>query len=211
MAAATSWSVRVLSPCCGPRALYDFTFSAASSLRSPALPRLFCSSDAAQPKRQPFYPPPLFSVAPMMDYTDNHFRTLARLLTRHAWLYTEMVVADTIVHQEKNLDRFLEFPEMQHPIVLQVGGSNVATLAKATRLANGYGYDEINLNCGCPSDKVAGHGCFGARLMLDPKLVGHAMAAIAENCDVPVSVKCRIGVDDAESYDELCKYYQLFM
>ncbi|KAI5059048.1 hypothetical protein GOP47_0025367 [Adiantum capillus-veneris] len=95
---------------------------------------------------------------------------------------------------------------MQHPIVLQVGGSDVPTLAKATRLANAYGYDEINLNCGCPSDKVAGHGCFGARLMLDPKLVGHAMAAIAENCDVPVSVKCRIGVDDAESYDELCTF-----
>ncbi|KAH6555100.1 hypothetical protein KP509_1Z281600 [Ceratopteris richardii] len=145
----------------------------------------------------------------MMDYTDNNFRTLARLLSRHSWLYTEMIVADTIVHQENNLDRFLEFPEMQHPIVLQIGGSDVATLAKATHLANAYGYDEINLNCGCPSDKVAGHGCFGARLMLDPKLVGDAMAAIAENCDVPVSVKCRIGVDDAESYDELCTFVDI--
>lgn len=142
----------------------------------------------------------------MMDYTDNHFRALARLLTRHAWLYTEMVVADTIVHQEKNLDRFLEFPKLQHPIVLQIGGSDVSTLARATRLASVYGYDEINLNCGCPSDRVAAHGCFGARLMLDPKLVGHAMAAIAENCSVPVSVKCRIGVDNADSYSELCTF-----
>lgn len=141
-----------------------------------------------------------------MDYTDNHFRTLARLLTRHAWLYTEMVVAETIVYQEKNLDRFLEFSELQHPIVLQIGGSDVSMLAKATRLASTYGYDEINLNCGCPSERVAGHGCFGARLMLDPELVGHAMAAIAQNCNVPVSVKCRIGVDDAESYHELCTF-----
>lgn len=203
--AATLWSAKALCPgCCRPHSLYHFTSSAPASLGLHSPPRFFCSSGGDQ--RHPSYSPPLFSVAPMMDYTDNHFRTLARLLTRHAWLYTEMVVADTIVHQERNLDRFLEFPEMQHPIVLQVGGSDVATLARATRLAHAYGYDEINLNCGCPSDKVAGHGCFGARLMLDPKLVGHAMAAIAENCDVPVSVKCRIGVDDAESYDELCTF-----
>jgi len=80
-----------------------------------------------------------------------------------------MVVAETIVHQKDNLDRFLAFPEDQHPIVLQIGGSNLGNLAKATKLANAYSYDEINLNCGCPSGKVAGHGCFGARLMLDPE------------------------------------------
>eukprot|EP00250_Pteridium_aquilinum_P014040 c21740_g1_i1 orf=72-1394(+) len=208
--AATVWSGKALCPaCCRPRALLlgghlVSSSSPSSFLRAPSPLRPLCSSAGGQ--QQAPYPPPLFSVAPMMDYTDNHFRTFARLLTRHTWLYTEMVVADTIVHQEKNLDRFLDFPEMQHPIVLQLGGSDVSTLAKATRLANAYGYDEINLNCGCPSDKVAGHGCFGARLMLDPKLVGHAMAAIAENCSVPVSVKCRIGVDDAESYDELCTF-----
>ncbi|KAG2656224.1 tRNA-dihydrouridine(20/20a) synthase-like isoform X2 [Panicum virgatum] len=150
--------------------------------------------------------PPLFSVAPMMDWTDNHYRTLARLISRHAWLYTEMVVAETIVHQKDNLDRFLAFPEDQHPIVLQIGGSNLENLAKATKLANAYSYDEINLNCGCPSGKVAGHGCFGARLMLDPEFVGDAMSAIAANCDVPVSVKCRIGVDDHDSYEELCEF-----
>ncbi|KAL6660442.1 hypothetical protein ACP70R_001988 [Stipagrostis hirtigluma subsp. patula] len=148
--------------------------------------------------------PPLFSVAPMMDWTDNHYRTLARLISRHAWLYTEMVVAETIVHQKDNLDRFLAFPEEQHPIVLQIGGSNLDNLAKATELANAYRYDEINLNCGCPSGKVAGHGYFGARLMFDPE--GDAMSAIAANSDVPVSVKCRIGVDDRDSYEELCEF-----
>ncbi|KAK3145157.1 hypothetical protein QOZ80_4AG0324130 [Eleusine coracana subsp. coracana] len=152
------------------------------------------------------YLPPLFSVAPMMDWTDNHYRTLARLISRHAWLYTEMVVAETIVHQKDNLDRFLAFPEEQHPIVLQIGGSNLENLAKATELANTYSYDEINLNCGCPSGKVAGHGCFGARLMFDPEFVGNAMSAIAANCDVPVSIKCRIGVDDRDSYEELCEF-----
>ncbi|XP_042391019.1 tRNA-dihydrouridine(20/20a) synthase-like isoform X4 [Zingiber officinale] len=150
--------------------------------------------------------PQLFSVAPMMDWTDNHYRTLARLISIHAWLYTEMVVAETIVHQKDNLDRFLAFSPIQHPIVLQIGGSNLKNLAKATELANAYSYDEINLNCGCPSGKVAGHGCFGARLMYDPKFVGDAMSAIASNCDVPVSVKCRIGVDDRDSYNELCDF-----
>ncbi|KAL5708172.1 hypothetical protein ACHQM5_018996 [Ranunculus cassubicifolius] len=152
------------------------------------------------------YFPPWFSVAPMMDWTDNHYRTLARYISKHAWLYTEMVVAETIVHQQDNLDRFLAFSPEQHPIVLQIGGSNLDSLAKAAELANGYGYDGINLNCGCPSEKVAGHGCFGVRLMLDPKFVGEAMSAIAANCDVPVTVKCRIGLDDHDSYDELCEF-----
>ncbi|EOA26104.1 hypothetical protein CARUB_v10019526mg, partial [Capsella rubella] len=100
-------------------------------------------------------------------------------------------------------DRFLAFSPQQHPIVLQLGGSNVENLAKAAKLSDAYGYDEINLNCGCPSPKVAGHGCFGVSLMLKPKLVGEAMSAIAANTSVPVTVKCRIGVDDHDSYDEL--------
>ncbi|KAF5184181.1 tRNA-dihydrouridine(20/20a) synthase [Thalictrum thalictroides] len=152
------------------------------------------------------YHPPWFSVAPMMEFTDNHYRTLARIISKHSWLYTEMVVAETIVHQQHNLDRFLAFPSEQHPIVLQLGGSNLDNLSKAAELANNYGYDEINLNCGCPSGKVAGHGCFGVRLMLDPKFVGEAMSAIAAKCDVPVSVKCRIGLDDHDSYNELCEF-----
>ncbi|XVF73627.1 hypothetical protein PTKIN_Ptkin12aG0217200 [Pterospermum kingtungense] len=152
------------------------------------------------------YPPPLFSVAPMMDCTNNHYRTLARLISKHAWLYTEMVAAETIVNQKANLDRYLAFSPEQHPIVLQIGGSHLENLAGATELANAYHYDEINFNCGCPSSKVAGHGCFGARLMLDPKFVGEAMSVIAANTDVPVSVKCRIGVDDHDSYNELCDF-----
>ncbi|XP_023521321.1 uncharacterized protein LOC111789688 isoform X1 [Cucurbita pepo subsp. pepo] len=152
------------------------------------------------------YSPPWFSVAPMMDCTDNHYRTLARLISKHAWLYSEMLAAETIVYQKDNLDRFLAFSPDQHPIVLQIGGNNLNNIAKAVELANPYGYDEINLNCGCPSPKVAGHGCFGARLMLDPKFVGEAMSVIAANTDAPVSVKCRIGVDDHDSYNELCDF-----
>ncbi|KAB5520491.1 hypothetical protein DKX38_024810 [Salix brachista] len=152
------------------------------------------------------YRPPLFSVAPMMDWTDNHYRTVARIISKHAWLYTEMLAAETIVHQQGDLDRFLAFSPEQHPIVLQIGGNNLDSIAKATQLANSYGYDEINLNCGCPSPKVAGHGCFGVRLMLDPKFVGEAMSVIAANTDVPVSVKCRIGLDDHDSYNELCDF-----
>lgn len=113
------------------------------------------------------YLPPWFSVAPMMEWTNNHFRTLARLISKHAWLYTEMIAAETIIYQSGDLDRFLAFTPEQHPIVLQIGGSNLENLAKATQLARPYGYDEINFNCGCPSPKVAGRGCFGASLMLD--------------------------------------------
>ncbi|KAL8500816.1 hypothetical protein ACS0TY_020411 [Phlomoides rotata] len=152
------------------------------------------------------YPPPWFSIAPMMDFTDNHYRTLARLISKHAWLYTEMIAAETIVFQKGNLDRFLAFGPEQHPIVLQIGGSDLDNIAKATQLANPYGYDEINFNCGCPSPKVAGKGCFGARLMLDPKFVADAMSVISANTNVPVSVKCRIGVDNHDSYNELCDF-----
>ncbi|KAL3622519.1 hypothetical protein CASFOL_033930 [Castilleja foliolosa] len=160
------------------------------------------------------YPPPWFSVAPMMEFTDNHYRTLARLISKHAWLYTEMIAADTIVYQKGDLDKFLAFGPEQHPIVLQIGGNDLNNIAKATQLANPYGYDEINFKfvsldtCGCPSPKVAGKGCFGVRLMLDPKgkFVAEAMSVISANTDVPVSVKCRIGVDDHDSYNELCDF-----
>ncbi|CAL0326186.1 unnamed protein product [Lupinus luteus] len=153
-----------------------------------------------------YYLPPWFSVAPMMDWTDHHYRTLARLISKHAWLYTEMLAAETIVYQKGNLDRFLAYTPDQHPIVLQIGGSNLENLAKATELADAYCYDEINFNCGCPSPRVAGRGCFGARLMLDPKFVAEAVSVIAANTSAPVSVKCRIGVDDHDSYNELCDF-----
>ncbi|CAH9127153.1 unnamed protein product [Cuscuta epithymum] len=152
------------------------------------------------------YLPPWFSVAPMMEWTDSHYRTMARLISKHAWLYTEMLAAETIIYQKGNLDRFLAYGHEQHPVVLQIGGNDLGNLAKATELATPYGYDEINFNCGCPSPRVAGHGCFGARLMLDPKFVAEAMSVIASHTNVPVSVKCRIGVDDHDSYHELCDF-----
>lgn len=188
------------------RSLRNIKFG--SSIRSR---KLFAHNQKCQFGRQPEmvatqYLPPSFSVAPMMDWTDNHYRTLARLISKHAWLYTEMLAAETIVYQKGNLDRFLAFGPDQHPIVLQVGGNNLDNLAKAIELANPYGYDEINFNCGCPSPKVAGHGCFGVRLMLDPKFVAEAMSVIAAKTDAPVSVKCRIGVDDHDSYNELCDF-----
>ncbi|CAK9178104.1 unnamed protein product [Ilex paraguariensis] len=115
--------------------------------------------------------------------------------------------SDFILFYWFDQDRFLGYTPEQHPIVLQIGGSNLDNLAKAIQLSNAYGYDEINFNCGCPSPKVAGRGCFGARLMLDPKFVAEAMSVIAANTDVPVSVKCRIGVDNRDSYNELCEFF----
>uniref|UniRef100_A0A7N0ZTS8 tRNA-dihydrouridine synthase n=1 Tax=Kalanchoe fedtschenkoi TaxID=63787 RepID=A0A7N0ZTS8_KALFE len=152
------------------------------------------------------YHPPWFSIAPMMELTNNHYRTIARLISKHAWLYTEMLAAETIVYQKDNLDRFLAFPSDQHPIVLQIGGNHLENLATAAKLARSYGYDEINFNCGCPSPKVAGEACFSVSLMLDPEFVAKAMSVIAANSDVPVSVKCRIGVDNHDSYNELCNF-----
>ncbi|KAG2489249.1 hypothetical protein HYH03_012269 [Edaphochlamys debaryana] len=121
----------------------------------------------------------LLSVAPMMDWTDVHFRQLARLLSKRTVLWTEMVVDKTVLHAH-NLDKHLWFPPEQRPLVLQLGGSDPTTLAAAAARAVSYGYDEINLNCGCPSDRVAGAGCFGAALMMQPGLVGECLAAVAE-------------------------------
>ncbi|KAL6781646.1 hypothetical protein ACKKBF_B08885 [Auxenochlorella protothecoides x Auxenochlorella symbiontica] len=153
----------------------------------------------------PPLPPQLLSVAPMMDWTDLHYRQLARMISRHTWLYTEMVVDKTLIHNPDH-DRFLWFPPEQHPIVCQLGGSDPDELAAAARIVAGYGYDEINLNVGCPSDRVAGAGCFGAALMLRPELVARCCAAIAAAVDIPVTVKCRLGVDNNDSYEELVRF-----
>ncbi|EFJ43435.1 hypothetical protein VOLCADRAFT_43118, partial [Volvox carteri f. nagariensis] len=123
--------------------------------------------------------PTLTRALSRMDWTDMHFRQLARLLSRRTWLWTEMVVDKTILHTQ-NLDKFLWFPPEQRPLVLQLGGSDPATLAAAAARAVEYGYDEINLNCGCPSDRVASAGCFGAALMMRPHLVARCTAAMAE-------------------------------
>ena len=135
------------------------------------------------------------SVAPMMDWTDRHCRYFHRLMTHRAMLYTEMVTAAAIVHGQ--VARLLDYSEAEHPVALQLGGSDPAELARAVKIARGWGYDEINLNVGCPSDRVQS-GCFGAVLMERPALVAACVAAMLDVSDVPVTVKCRIGVDDQD-------------
>ena len=129
-----------------------------------------------------------FSVAPMMDWTDRRCRAFHRLLTRHARLYTEMVTADAVVFGPR--ERLIGFDQAEHPVALQLGGSAPARLAEAARIGAEFGYDEINLNCGCPSDRVQS-GRFGACLMREPTLVADCIAAMAGAVDVPVTVKCR--------------------
>ena len=154
-------------------------------------------------------PPQRLSVAPMMDYTDVHFRQLVRLMSRNTWLYTEMVVDKTLIFNPDH-DRFLWFPPEQRPVSCQLGGSDPESLAKAATIVASYGYDEINLNSGCPSDRVAGAGCFGAAMMLQPALVADCCAAMADAVPhVPITVKCRIGVDDVDSYDSLHEFIRV--
>ena len=143
------------------------------------------------------------SVAPMMDWTDRHCRMFHRAFSRRAWLYTEMVTAAAIIHGPN--DRLLAYSGGEHPAVLQLGGSDPAELARAVRIAAPYGYDEVNLNVGCPSDRVQS-GCFGAVLMLQPALVASCVAAMQEASAVPVTVKCRIGVDDQNPADALPEF-----
>lgn len=145
------------------------------------------------------------SVAPMMDWTDRHCRVFHRHMTRRAMLYTEMVTAPAVVHGDRA--RLLGFDAAEHPVALQLGGSDPAELAAAVRAARPYGYDEVNLNCGCPSDRVQS-GCFGAVLMERPALVAECVAAMMAEADVPITVKCRIGVDDQEPSEVLPRFVE---
>jgi tRNA-dihydrouridine synthase A len=137
------------------------------------------------------------SVAPMMDWTDRHCRAFHRVLAPHARLYTEMVHAQAVRLGDR--ERLLGFDPTEHPVALQLGGSDPATLAEAARIGEGFGYDEVNLNVGCPSDRVQA-GRFGACLMKEPTLVADAVAAMAAAVSIPVTVKCRLGVDEIEDY-----------
>ena len=142
------------------------------------------------------------SVAPMMDWTDTHCRVFHRLLAPHARLYTEMVHANAVIHGDR--ERLLALDPVEHPVALQLGGSDPALLAEAAAIGAAHGFDEVHLNCGCPSDRVQA-GRFGACLMREPALVADAVAAMIEACagagrDVPVTVKCRLGVDDDHDY-----------
>jgi tRNA-dihydrouridine synthase A len=147
----------------------------------------------------------MLSVAPMMDWTDRHCRVFHRVLSRRALLYTEMVTAAAVIHGPR--DRLLGFDPVEHPLALQLGGSDPAELAQAVRLAAPYGYDEINLNCGCPSDRVQS-GCFGAVLMKSPDLVAEILRAMIAESPVEVTVKCRIGVDDQDPAEALPRFLQ---
>ena len=140
------------------------------------------------------------AVAPMMDWTDRHCRYFMRLLNPSAWLYTEMVTAAAIVHGDAA--RFLQYNDEEHPIALQLGGSEPDWMAQATATASTYGYDEININVGCPSDRVQS-GQFGACLMAKPDVVGDCFRAMQRETDIPITVKTRIGIDDHDSYDFL--------
>ena len=142
----------------------------------------------------------IFAVAPMMDWTDRHCRVLHRCLSARARLYTEMVTADAILHGDR--ERLIGFSAIEHPVALQLGGSEPGKLAAAAKIGADFGYDEINLNVGCPSDRVQS-GCFGAALMREPERVADCVAAMRTAVSIPVTVKCRIGVDDQDPRNAL--------
>ncbi len=143
------------------------------------------------------------SVAPMMDCTDRHDRYFLRLIAPHVLLYTEMVTTGALLHGD--YQRFLAFDTLEHPVALQLGGSEPSQLAACARMGEDFGYDEINLNVGCPSDRVKA-GRFGACLMLEPEWVGQCVLAMQQAVKIPVTVKCRIGVDLQDSYETLTHF-----
>ena len=146
--------------------------------------------------------PRRFSTAPMMDWSDRHCRYFWRLLSKDAFLYTEMVTTGAIIHGKGGPERFLGYNEEEHPVALQLGGSKPDELAQCAKIAEEYGYDEVNLNVGCPSDRVQ-NNMIGACLMGHPQLVADCIKAMQDACDIPVTIKHRIGIDDQDSYEEL--------
>ncbi len=144
------------------------------------------------------------SIAPMMDRTDAHYRWMMRRITRRTWLYTEMVTAQALVHGDRQ--RLLAMEPCEHPVAVQLGGDDPAALARCAAWAAEAGFDEVNLNCGCPSPKVARQGRFGAALMLAPDHTARIVEAMCHASAVPVTVKCRLGVDEADSYEHLLTF-----
>ena len=147
-----------------------------------------------------------FSVAPMLDWTDRHCRFFLRLMSRQALLYSEMVTTGALIHGDRQ--RYLQFNEAEHPVALQLGGSNPAELSDCCKMAEDYGYDEINLNVGCPSDRVQS-GRFGACLMAEPELVRDCLGNMQNAVDIPVTVKHRIGIDQDDSYEQLLNFVDI--
>jgi tRNA-dihydrouridine synthase A len=152
---------------------------------------------------QPTEPSRRFSVAPMMDWTDRHCRFFLRLLSKNALLYTEMITTGALLHGDS--ERFLRHDQSEHPLALQLGGSNPADLAASARLAQSAGYDEVNLNVGCPSDRVQ-NNMIGAVLMGHPQLVADCVKAMRDAVSIPVTVKHRIGINGRDSYEQLCEF-----
>ncbi len=144
-----------------------------------------------------------FCLAPMMDWSDTHCRYFWRLLTQKAVLYSEMVTSGALIHGDKK--RFLEFNQCEHPLALQLGGSNPDDLALCARIAEDWGYDEVNLNCGCPSDRVQNNK-IGACLMAEPGLVADCIAKMQNAVSIPVTVKHRIGIDNQDDYQDMAKF-----
>lgn len=138
-----------------------------------------------------------------MDWSDRHCRYFWRLLTQHSLLYTEMVTTGALIHGDK--ERFLDFSREEHPIAIQLGGSDPKDLATCARMAEDWGYDEVNLNCGCPSDRVQS-GRIGAILMSEPERVAECIDAMTAACSIPVTVKHRIGIDDMDDYNDMAKF-----
>ena len=143
------------------------------------------------------------SVAPMMDWTDKHCRYFYRLLSQYTQLYTEMITSKAILKGDNN--RLLDYNAVEHPLILQIGGSDPVEMADCAVIAKRWGYDAVNINVGCPSDRVMS-GSFGACLMREPDLVASCVESMIEACDIPVSVKSRIGIDEMETYDELSDF-----
>lgn len=146
------------------------------------------------------------AVAPMMDWTHRHFRAFIRTMTKHTLLYTEMITTGALIHGDRH--RFLEYSDSEHPLAIQLGGSCPHELALCARMAEDYGYDEVNLNVGCPSSRVQ-KGKIGACLMAEPELVAECIASIKATVSIPVSIKTRIGIDDLDSYEHLVRFIEL--
>ncbi|WP_151703485.1 tRNA dihydrouridine(20/20a) synthase DusA [Nitrincola alkalilacustris] len=147
-----------------------------------------------------------FSVAPMMDWTDRHCRYFHRLLSQHALLYTEMVTTGALIHG--NRERFLRYDQAEHPLALQLGGSNPQELAECAQMAQDWGYDEVNLNVGCPSDRVQ-NNMIGACLMAHPQLVAECLSEMQARVSIPVTIKHRLGIDDMESLEQLRNFIEI--
>ncbi|WP_431066716.1 tRNA dihydrouridine(20/20a) synthase DusA [Methylotuvimicrobium sp.] len=177
---------------------------AQSEFQTCSVPTVITSkSDSALPE---IITPRRFCVAPMLDWTDRHCRYFYRLMSKHAYLYSEMITTGALLHGDR--DRFLQYHPDENPLACQLGGSNPKDLAACAKMVEDYGYHEVNLNVGCPSDRVQ-NGRFGACLMETPELVAECLSAMNRAVSIPVTVKCRIGIDDQDSYEALHRFITL--